>query len=128
MLKKGSKLYSILTGSCPRCQQERMYLHRNPYIPSQLFKMHERCSNCDLKYKMEPSFFYGAMYVSYALGVATAVATFVVTGLLLEQNLVRAFFAIIAVLFLLMPVLIRLSRNIWINLFFKYEPVPNQKD
>ena len=26
MLKKGSKLNSILTGSCPRCQNESMYV------------------------------------------------------------------------------------------------------
>ena len=26
MLKKGSKLYSILTGTCPKCQNESMYL------------------------------------------------------------------------------------------------------
>ncbi|HEY6144157.1 MAG TPA: DUF983 domain-containing protein, partial [Flavobacterium sp.] len=29
MLKKGSKLNSILTGSCPRCQNESMYLDKN---------------------------------------------------------------------------------------------------
>ncbi|MDG1047213.1 MAG: DUF983 domain-containing protein, partial [Flavobacteriaceae bacterium] len=31
MLKKGNKLNSILTGSCPRCQEENMYLDKNPY-------------------------------------------------------------------------------------------------
>jgi hypothetical protein len=28
MLKKGSKLYSILTGTCPKCQNESMYLDK----------------------------------------------------------------------------------------------------
>ena len=31
MLKKGSKLNSILTGSCPKCQEESMYVDKNPY-------------------------------------------------------------------------------------------------
>ena len=76
MLKKGSKLNSILTGSCPTCQEESMYLDKNPYNITNVYKMHENCSHCGTKYKMEPSFFYGAMYVSYALGIAFGVAAF----------------------------------------------------
>ena len=74
MLKKGSKLYSILTGSCPKCHEESMYLNENPYNLMEIYKMHENCSHCKTKYKIEPSFFYGAMYVSYAVGIAFAVA------------------------------------------------------
>ena len=43
--------------------------------------MNERCSKCNTKYRIEPSFFYGAMYVSYAVGIAFAVAAFVITNL-----------------------------------------------
>lgn len=121
MLKKGSKLYSILMGSCPRCHHESMYLDNNPYRLGYLFKMHERCSHCGLKYKMEPSFFYGAMYVSYGLGVAFAVAAFVVTFLFVGTGLINSFIAIIVTLVVFMPVIIRLSRNIWINFFVKYD-------
>ena len=77
MLKKGSKLNSILTGSCPRCQNESMYLDKNPLHFSKLLKMKEKCSHCSLKYLIEPSFFYGAMYVSYGLNVALGVAAFI---------------------------------------------------
>ncbi|MCL6267726.1 DUF983 domain-containing protein [Flagellimonas myxillae] len=122
MLKKGNKLYSILTGSCPKCHEESMYVDSNPYAISQLFKMHERCSNCDTKYKIEPSFFYGSMYVSYAVGIAFATAAFVISFLILDTSLVTTFIAIVGTLFVFLPVIIRLSRNIWINFFFKYEP------
>jgi uncharacterized protein (DUF983 family) len=122
MLKKGNKLYSILTGSCPKCHEESMYVNKNPYKPGHLFKMNERCSNCTTKYKIEPSFFYGAMYVSYGVGIAFAVAAFVITKLLLETNLMTTFIAITATMIGFMPVIIRLSRNIWINLFFNYDP------
>ena len=81
MFKKGSKLYSIITGTCPKCQEESMYEDSNPYNVSKLFSMHERCSNCNTKYKIEPSFFYGAMYVSYAVGIAFGVAAFVISYL-----------------------------------------------
>ena len=122
MLKKGSKLYSILTGSCPKCHQESMYTDANPYHLGSLFKMHERCSHCSTKYKMEPSFFYGAMYVSYAVGIAFAVAAFVITFLFIGTSLVNTFIAIVATLVVFMPVIIRLSRNIWINFFVSYDP------
>nr|WP_299346476.1 DUF983 domain-containing protein [Allomuricauda sp.] len=122
MLKKGTKLYSILTGSCPKCQEESMYVNQNPYTPGKLFKMHERCSNCGTKYKIEPSFFYGAMYVSYAVGIAFAVAAFVISYLFIGASLINSFIAIVGTLVVFMPVIIRLSRNIWINLFIKYGP------
>lgn len=57
MLKKGTKLNSILTGTCPRCQQEKMYVDKNPYNLSKLFEMKEKCSRCELYYQIEPSFF-----------------------------------------------------------------------
>ena len=121
MLKKGNKLYSILTGSCPKCHSESMYLVQNPYKLGNLFKMHERCSQCNTKYKIEPSFFYGAMYVSYAVGIAFAVAAFVIAFLILGASLINSFIAIVATLIVFMPVIIRLSRNIWINFFVHFD-------
>ncbi|WP_282050721.1 DUF983 domain-containing protein [Maribacter aquivivus] len=127
MLKKGNKLYSILTGSCPRCHEESMYLDKNPYHMGKIFKMHERCSHCDLKYKIEPSFFYGAMYVSYGVGIAFAVAAFVIAYLFLGAGLIEAFIAIIITLIVFMPVIMRVSRNIWINIFIKYDASATSK-
>lgn len=121
MLKKGNKLYSILTGSCPRCHKESMYVERNPYSLGKLFKMNERCSHCGLKYKMEPSFFYGAMYVSYGVGIAFSVSAFVIAFLFFEASLINTFIAIVTTMVIFMPVIIRLSRNIWINFFVKYD-------
>ncbi|WP_222981641.1 DUF983 domain-containing protein [Flagellimonas meishanensis] len=121
MLKKGTKLYSILTGSCPKCHEESMYVNTNPYAITQIFEMHERCSNCGTKYKIEPSFFYGSMYVSYGVGIAFAVAAFVVAFLFVGTTLLNTFIAIVATLVVFMPIIMRLSRNIWINFFIKYD-------
>ncbi|WP_276388423.1 DUF983 domain-containing protein [Eudoraea chungangensis] len=121
MLKKGTKLYSILTGSCPKCHEESMYKVKNPYHLGSLFKMYERCSHCQTKYKIEPSFFYGAMYVSYAVGIAFAVAAFVVAFFAFNLSLFHTFLAIVGTLIVFMPIIIRLSRNIWINIFIKYQ-------
>ena len=122
MLKKGTKVYSILTGSCPSCHKESMYKDTNPYRISKLFDMRERCSHCGLKYKMEPSFFFGAMYVSYAVGIAFAVAAFVISFLMIGASLLNTFIAIVVTLVVFLPVIIRLSRNIWVNFFIQYSP------
>lgn len=118
---KGKKIYSILTGTCPVCHEESMYKEPNPYKLNKLFNMHERCSHCGTKYKIEPSFFFGAMYVSYAVGIAFAVAAFVITYLFLGKDLLTSFIVIIATLVVFIPVIVRLSRNIWINFFMKYD-------
>ncbi|MAM20062.1 MAG: DUF983 domain-containing protein [Bacteroidota bacterium] len=118
---KGTKLYSILTGTCPVCHEESMYLESNPYKLSRVLEMHERCSHCGTKYKIEPSFFYGAMYVSYAVGVAFAVAAFIISYFFFGSSPLTAFFAITGTLIVFMPIIMRLSRNIWINFFFSYK-------
>lgn len=118
---KGSKINSILKGSCPVCHNEPMYKESNAYILSSTLKMHERCAHCNTKYKIEPSFFYGAMYVSYGVGIAFASIAFVVSNLIFGTSLVQAFIAIIGTLLFTFPIIMRLSRNIWINLFMKYD-------
>ena len=121
MFKKGSKVYSIFTGTCPKCQEESMYTNKNPYVLTETLSMHENCSNCGTKYKIEPSFFYGAMYVSYAVGIAFAVAAYVISSFVFDASLNGIFIAIIATLIGFMPVIMRISRNIWINIFMSYD-------
>jgi uncharacterized protein (DUF983 family) len=122
MLKKGSKLNSILTGTCPRCQNESMYLDKNPLHFTKMLKMNEKCSHCDLKYQIEPSFFYGAMYVSYGLNVALGVAAFILSYVIFNSSIKIAFISIIASNFVLFPFVLRWSRNIYINMFVSYNP------
>ncbi|HBI01605.1 MAG TPA: DUF983 domain-containing protein [Flavobacterium sp.] len=121
MLKKGSKLNSILTGSCPKCQEESMYLEKNPFKMGKIFEMHETCSHCGTRYKMEPSFFYGAMYVSYGLSIAFGVAAFIISNVFIGLGLIHSFIAIVATLIITFPIILRLARNIWINMFVHYD-------
>jgi len=104
-----------------------MYQQANPYKLDQTLNMHERCFACNTKYKIEPSFFYGAMYVSYGVGIAFAVAAFVISYFFFDASPSEAFISIIATLLVMLPVILRLSRNIWINLFFKFKGVEGAK-
>ncbi len=121
MLKKGSKLYSILTGTCPKCHEESMYCEKNPYKLSSIYKMHDTCSHCETKYMIEPSFFYGAMYVSYGVTVAIGVAIFVILNVILGLPIKTTFIGIGVGLIALMPVTARLARNIYINMFISFD-------
>ena len=121
MFKKGTKIYGILRGYCPKCHEESMYTNKNPYILTEALNMNERCSNCDTKYKIEPSFFYGAMYVSYGVGIAFALAAFFISFYFFNASLIYVYVSIVITLIVFMPVIMRLSRNIWINLFMNYD-------
>jgi len=127
MLRKGNKLYSIITGACPKCHEENMYINKNPYRLSKTLKMYDRCSNCNTKYKIEPSFFYGSMYISYGVGIAFALAAFVVSYVFVSASLLVAFIAIIVTMVGFLPIILRLSRNIWINLFLHYDQSLSKK-
>lgn len=118
---KGTKIYSIFKGVCPKCHQESMYETKNPYVLSDVLKINEKCSHCDTRYRMEPSFFYGSMYVSYGVGIAFAVAAFVISYLFLSTSLLTAFISIVVTMILFGPIIMRLSRNIWINMFMSYD-------
>ena len=120
MIKKGTKLYSIIKNKCPQCNQGDFFVNSNPYKFKDNLKIHDNCPNCQFKYMIEPSFFYGAMYVSYGITVAMAVAIFIICQLL-NLNLVLSVISIIVVLILSLPNLVRISRLIYINMFVSYE-------
>ncbi|WP_394758072.1 DUF983 domain-containing protein [Flavobacterium sp.] len=121
MFGKGSKLYGILTGCCPKCQEESMYKVKNSYILTKVFDMHEKCSHCGQKYKIEPSFFFGAMFVSYGVSVGIGIIAFLVSHYQFKTNLKTSFISIIISLIALMPIIMRVSRNIWINIFIHFD-------
>ncbi len=118
---KGSKLYSIFTSTCPVCHEGEMYLEKNPYKISKIMEMHDHCSHCGKKFKIEPSFFFGAMYVSYGIGVAISIAAFIISYFFIGLDRNYSFLVIILTLAILFPLIVRISRNIWINFFVDYD-------
>ncbi len=71
---------------------------------------------------MEPSFYTESMYVSYGVGIAVAVAAYVLTLIFGLQLKVSTLFAVIFVsLILAMPWIAAVSKSIWANIFFKFD-------
>jgi len=94
---------------------------------TKVLKMNENCSHCGLKYQIEPSFFYGAMYVSYGLNVAVGIAAFIVSFVFFGASIEQSFLAIVISLIVLFPFVLRLSRNLYINMFVSYDPGAGKK-
>ncbi len=121
MFKKGTKIYSITNGKCPKCHEGKFFKYRFTFHPSKITKLHDNCPNCNLKYMIEPSFFYGAMYVNYGITVALSIIIFLIAKLGFNLTLLQTFAAIIIALMFLAPVNLRLSRVLWINMFVSYK-------
>ncbi len=84
--------------------------------------MPDQCPDCGQDFVIEPGFYFGATYVSYALNVAWLIPTFV----LIRFGLGLPYSYFVVVMFLLLPVLVpvifRWSRSIWLRFFVKYDP------
>src|SRR5437879_896237 len=77
---KPNFFWSIFAMKCPRCRRGDMFTNKNPYKKlklSYMLDMPEACPVCKQKYDLEPGFWYGTGYVSYALAVALSAATFI---------------------------------------------------
>ncbi len=122
MFKKGTKSYSIFKGKCPKCHEGNFFKHSFSFHPTKVTALHDNCPNCRFKYMIEPSFFYGAMYVNYGITVAISIVVFLISKLGFELNLLESFISVVIALVLLAPINLRLSRILWINMFVSYQP------
>lgn len=121
ILSKGTKLYSILHHQCPRCQSAGLF-ESGAYDLKHFTDMPEKCPVCGQRFQLEPAFYTGAMYVSYALQVALFTTVYVALKVLFDPGTAVYITAIIASAILLLPVTLRLSRSIYINFFVDYDP------
>jgi uncharacterized protein (DUF983 family) len=120
MINKGTKLYSILYYKCPRCHEGNLFKSRT-YDLKHFTEMPEQCECCKQRFSPEPSFYSGAMYVSYALQVALFTTVYVALRVLFNPGTDVYIYATIGAAVLLMPVTLRLSRSIYINLFIDFD-------
>jgi len=122
---KPNLILSILSNKCPRCRRGMLFRQQNSYKLKGLMRMNEQCPVCGQTTDMEPGFYYGTSYVSYALAVGISVVTFLTwwlfIGFSLHDNRFFWWMGINAILLvLLQPPLMRLSRTIWLYFFIHY--------
>lgn len=127
MIFSNSKIFAILSFKCPACRKGKIFIG-NAYSKN-LTEMQPKCLVCGENFKREPGFYFGAAYVSYALGVALWVALYVAMVALsklgifefsLSENPIVYIALGIILLVLLLPIMFRLSRVMWLNTFVKF--------
>jgi uncharacterized protein (DUF983 family) len=122
MFNKGSILYSVFKNKCPQCQEGDFFKNTNPYHLGEFTKMHDNCPKCELKYELEPGFFYGSMYVSYAFQIAWFVTLWIATSVVVPDiNKMTQFLFIASCLLVFYPLNYRLSRLLYTNFFVHYQ-------
>lgn len=119
-----STFFNVISCTCPRCHQGRMFVNRNPYKLDGWDHMNQTCHHCGLKYELEPGFYQGAMYVSYALGVALSVAVFLIYCLIFPFSPTGYFVTNSIVVLLFAPFLFRWARSLYLTFFVRYKSSP----
>lgn len=68
-MHKRSWTSALCAGKCPKCREGNIF-KTSLWNLSGFWKMNGNCSHCEVTFEPEPGFYFGAMFVSYALSVA----------------------------------------------------------
>ncbi|MBL7748015.1 MAG: DUF983 domain-containing protein [Chitinophagaceae bacterium] len=118
---------SAVSCRCPRCREGKLF--QSP-VSANLKKnmvMNKECPVCGQPTEIEVGFYYGTSYVSYAMTVGLSLISLAIwaltIGLSVNDNRFFIWMGVnAALLILLQPWLMRLSRSLWISWFVKYDP------
>lgn len=117
-------IYNLLRLKCPRCHEGDLF-EGAAYHPKYTINMPARCAKCKQPYFLEPGFYYGAMYLSYALNVGLGLVSFFIIWAILgfeKATFMKSALAAMFFLFLIFPINLRVSRAIWLYIFYKQDP------
>lgn len=121
MSQEKSLLYSIITEKCPRCREGNMFPKGTLYS-TKFTVMHKHCSCCGQSFEPEPGYYFGAMFISYAINTGIfLVALLILSQFVKELTVLMVAGVVVGVVVGFLPIIYRLSRAIWINIFIRYE-------
>ena len=114
-----SKVLNVLKCKCPNCKKGKIFNTKGNILLLKIPKMNDRCPQCNYKFERETGFFFGAMFVSYALAAAQMITSLVIFWYIIDISPLRVFAIIVLIAFLFSTTNFKLSRSIWIYLFYK---------
>lgn len=117
---------AILTERCPKCRKGKLYKYPL-YNLQGFYKMNQQCEHCGQIFDLEPGFYFGAMYISYAFIVALSVSSWIVLYVFFRPEFVVYLWVIIIANVLLLPFIFRYSRTLFLYGFggVKYKKEKN---
>lgn len=120
-MKQGA-LYSIFASKCSKCNVGDLYVDNNPYHLSKLGQMRTSCECCGQVYEPETGFYYGAMYVSYAVSIILIFIPAAILYFGFNADFPVLLATVLGIYILSFPLVFRWSRNIWLNIFVRFDP------
>ena len=122
MSQNSSVLISVVKLKCPKCHEGDLFINKNIFKYKGFFDMPNNCTKCDQDFQIEPGFYYGAMYSSYAITIIINAAVFLTLASFLEYNLGLFLGIDLFILLITMPYVFKISRAIWLAIMIKYDP------
>lgn len=125
--KKPGFISSILKNKCPRCRKGKLFKNNNPYDLNKVLDMQDNCPVCGQRTELEIGFWYGTGYVSYVLAVMFSVLNltwyWLIFGITWRDNSIFHWLIVNGIILTLsMPVLMRLSRTLYLTFYVGYDP------
>lgn len=115
--KERSRIGAIWGLKCPACRRGNLFRPVNKF--TDLFEMHDNCPNCDQQYELEIGFYWGAMYVAYALSSAASLGSTLLFMFIFDLSMMTSFVLMFLLVMLVSPSIFRLARSIWLHAFVK---------
>lgn len=112
---------SVSNMKCPRCRKGELF-ETSTFSFQKPFDMHKRCDKCNQSYMPEPGFYFGSMYVSYALTSGFCLVFSAIFILGFKMPVAYSFAIMIFILAILFVWIFRISRSFWIHTRVKYSP------
>lgn len=119
MSKQRGWLSSVITLKCAKCRNGSMFIQVEKL--NDWFTMHDYCPVCNTHLYYEPGFYWGAMYVSYAISSGLVFILFLLAYFGFGWSLTGSFVFLTIVILLMSPYIFRLSRSFWFAAFTRYD-------
>ena len=114
-----SMVLNVIQCKCPNCKKGKMFSNRGNILLFKIPEMKTKCEVWDFKFEKEPGFFFGAMFVSYALAVGQMIISLVIFWQIIDFSPLKVFIIIALIALLLSTLNYKISRSIWVHLFYK---------
>lgn len=111
---------------CPRCGRAKMF--------TGLFRMHETCPGCGLKFEREPGYFLGSIYLNYGMTAGLTTAAYVLLRFGMEIEARKLLVPLLVFIVLFSTLYFRYARALWLamdcrfdsSLFAEESPAPGK--
>ncbi|MEM9836476.1 MAG: DUF983 domain-containing protein [Bacteroidota bacterium] len=120
-VKKPSLTAAIFGLKCSSCRRGKMFKHPTLSF-KEPFGMNSHCPQCGADLEPEPGFYFGAMFISYAISAWPLLGLTLFFRMVLEWSLVQSFAVTTIITAFLFIYIFRVSRAMYLHMIVKYSP------